>query len=416
MSRASPSAGPLRDWLRLLPLVLLLVGSALPIAFGAANASAPAHASGGAPAPSSALPIGRIPLRPLHEPHRAALLARTAAVNPSAYYGSEPAPMGIADFGVDGAGNGYTYQTSAFYGLTVLHKLSVDNSAISSRALTIQLNIVLSFDLGGVNYQYWVQDVAFLDTGTSNLQFENNIWNFSAGNGSMNAQSVSGNGTVYSGAVYIAGADSSLPGADVTISYPTQIGLLASVVVANYEPEVIFQYRDGYGLVTYDNAYFPFAVGATNVNYTVDGTSYNNLNLFDDAELTLGGPGNGASTTASAANLSMSLAYYNGRNFQSIPNAFNFGSDTAEAIAGVHPHLGAFGANGSLWDNLTYGTGALANLYNSSSTSSVEIVTQAGAGQLRINGTAPVPFAAAPVNVTLAPGNYSFALWSLGSL
>jgi hypothetical protein len=331
------------------------------------------------------------------------------------YYAAEPAPMGIADFGIDSQGNGLTYNTSAFLGDTYIRSLSVGSASIGSTALTIQLNIVLTFNVGNGSYQYWVQDVAFLDTSNNNLSFENNIWNFSLGQNGMDGSSVSGNGSIYGGQVYIAVAFG-VPGAVETISYPTHIGLLASTKVVGGVPEVVFEYSDGHGWVTYDNAIFPFAHGATDVNYTVDGTNYNPIGLFDDAELTLGGPGGGSQTTANAANLSMTLAFYNGRNYQSIQNAYNFGSDTAEGIDSVVPSLGLFRANGTLSDNLTYGSGSLSTLFDNSFAGIVNVITQVVGGTVVINGTHPIPFTVQPINLTLAPGNYSFAVYQGATL
>ena len=395
-----------------LATALLLLG--LPSVGSALASLAPAPAPPGpAVAPGGLAP--HLAAIPLHPPRSLAPLGRTASVNPTAYSSAEPAPMGITDFGVDGAGNGYTYQSSAFFGETYIQKLTVDNAGIGSTALTIQLNIVLSFDVGAANYQYWVQDVAFLDTGNRNLQFENNIWNFSGSGAGLDSNSVSGNGTIYSGSVYIAGASSTLPGEDITVAYPTQIGLIASVRTVNTRPQVVFQYRDTGKWVTYDNAIFPFAKSATNINYSVDGTGYNPIGLFDDAELILGGPGGGSTTAASAAKLSMSLSFFNGHNYQAVPNAFNFGSDTAETISNLVPSLGTYASNGSLWDNLSYGSGNLLPLYNASGTASVEIVTVAAGGVVSINGTTPIPFTTYPVNVTLAPGSYNFTMSSGGT-
>ncbi|MCI4366144.1 MAG: thermopsin family protease [Thermoplasmata archaeon] len=408
---------------RVLPgwLIVLALGMVLP-------ALAPSALGGPPPAPATAPVHGDLRALPaaipLHPPaHRPAMLHRDS-VNPYAFYASEPAPMGITDFGVNATGGGYTYQSSAFYGLTTIHKLATFSPGAGSNALSIQLNIVLTFTVGGTSYAYWVQDVAFVDTtqpSSPSVAFENNIWNFSSASASLDSGSVTGNGSLQQvGAslfAYITGAASGLPGNGVTLTLPTEIGLLASVIVVNTQPEVVFQYRDGHGLVTYDNALFPFAKKATNINYTVDGTNYNNFGLYNDAELILGGPGGGSSTGASSAQLSMSLEFYNGRNFQSVPNAYNFGSDTAESISNLSTSLGWTGRNGSLMDNLSYSTsGVLGGVYNDSYAGTVEIVTQAPTGTVVINGTSGIRFQQQPINLTMAPGNFSFSLYNGATL
>jgi hypothetical protein len=399
-------------WAGILFVLLLLAGPGLVPTGG--------HAPLGVPAPS-AVPHPALLHRaiPIHPPSRPLALTRTAAVNPYGFYSIEPAPMGITDFGVNGTGGGYTYQTSEFYGVTTIHKLSVYNPAISSAQLTIQLNVVLTFYVGGVSYQYWVQDVAFIDTSSPsspNVQFENNIWNFSSSGAGLDSNSVVGNGSIFSNSVYIASGSGT--GNGINLALPAQIGLLAAATVPTSgtysgDPEVIFQYRDGYGLETYDNAFFPFAHGATSVNYTVDGTNYNNFGLYNDAELVLGGPGNGYATSATSAQLSMSLSYFNGRNFQSVPNAFSFGSDTAEAISNLTTSLGSFAQNGSLMDNLSFKTtNSLKSVYNNSYVGTVNIVTEAANAVVKLNGTTGTHFSVGPINLTLAPGTYAFALYA----
>jgi len=419
---AFPSFATARSALPLLGALFVVVALTLPgasglLAFTSSHANAPAPSI--SPIPSG-LPAGGVPrltaIEPLHPPRSPAALAPGANVNPTAYYSSEPAPMGITDFGIGPSGRAYTYQTSEFDGTLNINKLTTYSSGASSSSLTVQLNIVLTFHRGGASYAYWIQDVAFLDTSSKYLWYENNIWNFSSSGAGISSSTVAGNGTIYSGQVYIAGASSSLAGNDVTVSYPTQIGLLCVASVVKNKPVVAFEYRYGSRWVTYDNAVFSFAKGATSVNFTVDGTGYNGYGLFNDAELILGGPGGGSSTAASAANLSMSLAYFNGVNFQAVPNAYNFGSDTAETISGVSTSRGVTPSNGSLSDVVGYGSSKLAQLYNSSFDASVLIFSQAPSGSLALNGTTSIAFAGSPINVTIAPGTYDFSLSVLGTV
>jgi thermopsin len=316
--------------------------------------------------------------------------------------------MGIADFGVDANQNPLVYSTSTFYGTTVLRSLSVYNAALSSAQMTIQLNVVLQFSSGGSEYYYWVQDVAFIDTSSNTIAFENNIWNLSSISNSIAMGSIVGNGTVYSNSVYIASASLSLPGNNVVLSYPATVVLRAGAAVVGGTPEALFDYNDGSGWVRYDTASFVWTNAVTSALYTVDGYGTLPNALFENAELTLGGPGNGANTTASAADLSMSLAYFNGHNIQQVLNAYNFGSDTAEAISGVTEARAVDATNGSLSAHVTYGSGSPANLYDRSYSAIVNISSPRISGTLEVSGTTGVPFQGYLINLTLAPGSYQF--------
>ncbi len=261
------------------------------------------------------------------------------AVNPNAYYSSEPAPMGIGDFGIGAGGNPYTYNTSEFLGNFSWQTLNLSESGTTQ--FSDQLNVVLQFVQNGVTYAYWIQDVAFMDSATNALTFENNIWNFTSN--CLNNSAVSGNGTVYpySGCQgYYAVGATTQPGASLTMPSPGDFALL----VRSYEtgtglPEVAFEYWDGVTsyYVTYDNVVFPWASGlSSDNNFVVDGFQYNPLGLFYDAELTIGGPGSASATQAqSSTHATSRLLYFNGHNFEAPPAVWNFGSNTAEAVSNI---------------------------------------------------------------------------------
>ncbi|HEV2137557.1 MAG TPA: thermopsin family protease [Nitrososphaerales archaeon] len=109
-------------------------------------------------------------------------------------YSTEPAPMGIADYGVGLAGP-YQYSTNAFLGSVYIGSLQTRN-ATGDPSMGLQLNIVLSFTDGNVQYAYWVQDIAQIDTSTNQIFFIDNIWNFTSHSANMIASAVSGNGQV----------------------------------------------------------------------------------------------------------------------------------------------------------------------------------------------------------------------------
>ena len=101
-------------------------------------------------------------------------------VNPYSLYRSEPAPMGIADYGIGPNNSPYAYNTTSFLGVIKIGSLSVVNNNTSSRSLSFQLNVNLEFNNSGIPYVYWVQDVFFLNTSTNAISFIDNIWNMSS--------------------------------------------------------------------------------------------------------------------------------------------------------------------------------------------------------------------------------------------
>lgn len=350
------------------------------------------------------------------------LAAPRFTVDPTALYSSEPAPMGIADFGVDPAtGAGYRYTTTEFVGTTDINGLTTRNNSLSDpRDLTIQLNVNFEVDDGSSVYTYWVQDVAFLNSSSRAVAFIDNVWNLSATSASMYNSTISGNGTTaYDGAVYYyySAAAYSLAGNDVTLTYPSQIALTMTVASHAGVPGVAFSYDDGAGWVTYDNIGIRFARGYTVPGFVVDGTNYNGGGLFDDGELILGGPGGGAATQDVSSRMTMTLDFDNGHNLQAVTNAYDFGSDTAEAISNVAPAGAYWRSNGSLYADEPNGAGSLGSLYNRSFVGILNITAPLTDGNVTLNGTSYGTFIGGEMNLTVAPGTYSVALYATnGSL
>lgn len=340
--RSAPPPRPLslRPSWTLAVAVALALGSVLVPVGNATGIASSAPSSVSLPAlvlVHPGLSFGRIAFPPVHA-HPLGLTA-PATVNPTGLYSSEPAPMGVGDFGVGAGGTPYTYSTSEFLGNFSWQSLNLQQSG--NTYFSDQLNVVLQFVQDGIIYAYWIQDVAIMNTATNELTFENNIWNFTSS--CFDNTGVIGNGTVtpYSGCQgYYAASASTQPGADRFMPNPGDFGLL----VRSYEngqglPEVAFEYWDGVTswYVTYDNVAWPWAKAVSaDHNFVVDGYQYNPLGLFYDAELIMGGPGSGAATLAlSVTHATSRLLYWNGHNFEAPPSVWNFGSNTAEAVSSI---------------------------------------------------------------------------------
>ncbi|WP_171823368.1 thermopsin family protease [Thermogymnomonas acidicola] len=171
-------------------------------------------------------------------------------------------------------------------------------------------------------------------------------------------------------------------------------------------PEVTFYYNDGYGWVAFDTVTFTFA---TNVSgkpvFEVNGFQYEPTGYtFYDAELILGGPGNGTGTQDMDSNVYLSLLYYNGHNFQEIANAYNFGSNTAETLWNATDSAYYYPQNGSLFalvKNSSTGD-ALGTIYTSNEVSFLNISTGFYSGYVEVNNTG-YAFSGWSANLTLAP-------------
>lgn len=347
-------------------------------------------------------------------------LTSALSVDPYAYYSSEPAPMGIADFGVDKAGNSYHYSTSTILGSVLLKKLTLYDSSHSTYIGTIQLNVVLWFKSGSQQYQFWVQNVVQIDTSSNTVNFENNIWNFTAGNSAgMGTNTVTGNGTTQSdgaGVNYYAAAAGSQSGNGASLTYPATVQVRVVAAVSGGTPEVYFEFDDGQGWQGFDVAQFSFTRSVSSDSFVVEGGSYVDSSFFSDAELVFGGECCGYSTAMTKGDVNLTLQFDNGHNLQEIPNAYGFGSDTGESVSSVSGALATAVPTGTMVSRLTSGSGSLNNLYDRSYSAIFNGTTTFASGTYSINGTSLGSFRNNEVNLTLAPGRYNISLRASATL
>jgi thermopsin/PEGA domain-containing protein len=334
-------------------------------------------------------------------------------IDPNMSYVSEPAPLGVTDFGVTPGGTGYAYGTPEFVASATIRSLSTFTSSSGSN-MTFQLNVEDVVSGGGSTYVYWIQDVAFVDTSARQFVWADNVWNLSAPGVGLSSNSVAGNGSVFGGTYY---ADQAFgyPGSPASYSEPTTI--LARVVASNVSgaPHVGFQYNDGSGWVTFDNVTFPFLTNGVNHGFLVSGFQYAPSGLYLNAEWTMGGPGGGLSQKALLSDADMGLSYWNGHNLQAVRAAYNHGGNTAEGISNIVDRFGASNGTGAVFGHATNGSGALGPLYGPSEVSTLRIGTgNLSSGVLLVNGVA-VSYIGSAANLTLAPGSYEINLTGNGT-
>jgi hypothetical protein len=333
-------------------------------------------------------------------------------INPYSFYSQEPAPMGIADYGLGINGQPYLYTTNQFLGI-ISGSINTYNASLNgdSNSLSFQLNVNLFFSDGNNNYAYWIQDVAYLNTSNNFVFFLDNIWNDSSFLGSsMYNSTVSGNGTVGNSqgtGFYYAWANQYLPGNFIYLPNPYKIQFLVVSYVTVYgQPAVAFMYNDGYGWITYDNAVFKFVNNLTNGPFfLVDGYNYEPDGNTYDAELIVGGPGGGTQTYDVSSQLMMYLEFWNGYNFQMVPNAYNFGDHTAEGISNVFSAEAIYPENGTFGAELINGSGQLGVLYQSNQLGYLNINLPINSGMLYVNNT-PYEFDNYGLYISLFPSSY----------
>ncbi|QKR00825.1 hypothetical protein GWK48_10910 [Metallosphaera tengchongensis] len=342
------------------------------------------------------------------------------------YYSSEPAPMGIADYGI-GPNGPFIRTTTQFEGKVTIYNLSAVSS-FNTPWVTFQLNVVLNYQYNGNTYALWAQDVAWYNTFNHTVTFEDNVWNMTAP--LANVTGVVGNGGIYNSnsSTYYAYGANNLPGSYYQLPLPGTFYLLVNVSVNSLgQPVIYFWYNDGFNWVEYDAVTVANVRLASNVYFMVNGFQYTGDGHYYDAELVMGGPGSGSSAYIFSSSTYLSLFYWNGHNFQGVANAYNFGSDTAETVSHVIDNNYYYLFSGELLAGVTAGNGTLGNLWESNTVSTLTVTTGVQDGYVLVyNDTYPyspsyegdaIPFVNGSATLTLFPTNYAILVYnSLGQL
>ncbi|MCI4335672.1 MAG: thermopsin [Thermoplasmata archaeon] len=341
-------------------------------------------------------------------------------VNPYRFYNREPAPVGEADYGIDAADTPSSYSTPIFYARLFLDNIATQNASLSEpRIATFQLNVNLYFTQNSTVYVYWIQDVLEYNTSSGITHFLDNVWNASGLGTQMLNSSITGLGTVTgspAGAYYFANAGAQA-GNVVTLQLPTEVDLQVVSETVGGAPGIAFEFQDGFGWQGFDTVSFPFAVGAVDSGFVVDGFQYRPDGAYLDAEVTIGGPGGGSQTKVDASSVNVELLYWNGHNLQAIVNAYNFGSDTAEGVTNLASTVQYSGENGTPAAALRINASAkLGPLFDRADVGIVNISTSVPAGALFVNGTFYGAYQGGQANLTVGPGNYTFSIYDAGFL
>jgi hypothetical protein len=330
--------------------------------------------------------------------------------------------MGVGDSGASTGGGG-PYATDSFVGEATIDSVVTFNASLgssSASAFSLQLNAFLDFSYGSASYVYWAQSVAGINSSSRSATFFDNVWNATSSPlPEITSMAISGQGTVSSfsgGSYYGDSAPCALPGACVTLTYPTNITLrLNASLSGTGEPEISFAYDDGFGFQTFDTATFVFAHGVTGFpGFVVSSTQQGSgcLRCYGDVELIVGGPAGGANTTLEGTSqILLGLYFWNGNDYEAVPAGLDHGLATAEGLSNASVALST-AANGSPLAELMAGSGSLGGLWNPRSVSTIEVsVTSVAPGGTVTVGSSPsTPFTGASVALEFIPGTYSISL------
>jgi len=268
----------------------------------------------------------------------------------SPLYTSSPAPTGIGDFGVQEV-NGHdvgtiSYTDSVKASVTLNHVEPIYVTSSAPDEFTMQLNTVMTnVDLfGNDSYQFWIQNVPIYQPSTQTLSFEDNIWNFSSPSFYFSANSVYAHGP---GGVVAAPELYFAQGPSYYMPTPFTVYAYNNVTVAQGRSTVFFNYTvvpsNGNAFSgSYDFVEFNSTPETTGVapapDFQINGKAVGDTNfLLNDAEIMLGGPGGGSTTTLFDFSGGMGLwVLPNGTStYQTVPSAYDFGTDTGETSEGI---------------------------------------------------------------------------------
>jgi len=271
-----------------------------------------------------------------------------------------PAPMGIGTFGVlntTGTAVPYTIETSSWEGSITINSVNtfmLDNDGALSttggnNTFGVQLNTVTNDTTVGSQSTgaFWTQNVMYWNLVPGTVTFLDNIWNFSSPATSLTSGTLySYNGTpVYPEFYYDFGPT-------VAVTLPVTVHLFLNSSTTDIAGIGYSTVRFGYDIVNaashvteaagvYDTVLFNSSLPAGSVPaspFLVSGSQLTPTNfLLYDAEIMIGGPGGGTTTSVYGISGTEQLQYWNSTDsaYVNPPSAWNVGTDTGETSEGI---------------------------------------------------------------------------------
>lgn len=356
-----------------------------------------------------------------------------------------PAPIGLATYGVrntTGIAQAFTLETQSWEGSITLNSpantfLLDNDGALSTNGTQnefgVQLNAVMNGTTVGnlSTYSFWTQNVLYFNfPSPGTITFLDNVWNFSSPAISLTAGTLySYNGTpVYPQYYYDFGPT-------YAVSYPLTVHLYLNSSITNLPNGYGYStVRFGYDIVnattdkseaagTYDTVLFNStrAIGTVPSSpFLVDGSQVTPTGFIPwDAEIMIGGPGGGTTTSVYGISGTEGLQYWNSTlgAYANAPSAWNVAGETGETSEGIAetyttPGTVDLGAGPffvtPLWNSTPGGNLGQATFSGPLSPSNAFVFATPG-NQLDSNyaGWAPTQ-TASTVDYVLPPGTYTF--------
>jgi thermopsin len=358
-----------------------------------------------------------------------------------------PAPIGLGAYGVrntTGTPQAFDLETQSWEGTITLNSpvnnflLDNDGAASTNGAdneFGVQLNAVMSGVTIGTSatYSFWTQNVLYFNfPSPGTVTFLDNVWNFSSPAFNLAPGTLySYNGTpVYPEYYYDFGPTFS-------ITYPLTVHLYVNSSVTDLKAtgDGYTTVKFGYDIVNgatgkseasgiYDTVLFASTTPIGHVPaspYLLDGSEYTPTGYIPwDAEIMLGGPGGGTTTSVYGISGSESLQYWDGSSHRYVnaPATWNVASETGETSEGIavsYTSPGTADLNTGpflttpLWNSTPGGNAGQATFAGPLSPSNAFVFASPGT-QLDTNyaGWAPTQ-TASTVDYVLPPGTYTFA-------
>lgn len=271
-----------------------------------------------------------------------------------------PAPMGLGVWGVEnttGTAVPYTIETNSWEGTITINNVNTflvsNDGALSTSGANntfgVQLNTVTTDTTVGTSTtnSFWTQNVAYWNLYPGSITLLDNVWNFSSPATALTAGTIySGNGTpVYPEYYYDFGPT-------IPVSLPVTVHLYLNSSTTDIAGIGYTTVRFGYDIVSaatlkseasgvYDTVLFASSLPVKDVPnspFLVDGSQLTPTDfLLYDAELMIGGPGGGTTTSVYGISGSESLQYWNAkdREYVTPPSAWNVATDTGESSEGI---------------------------------------------------------------------------------
>jgi hypothetical protein len=224
---------------------------------------------------------------------------------------SPPIATGIADYGqVSRNGSLSRYRTvfSQVTARATIYSLEARGSANDSNVVSLQLNTYLYVNSTGGNQVFWVQNIAFFDTNSDFLNFNNEIWNETSPSASLTNETISGT----AGDVVVKGTIASVKGYETYYSLPLDFDFYTNESRVPNGVEIMMGYQMKSGASQVKGIYDIISIeinGVTGTGFVVNGFSYDPASELYDTELVFGGPPGGTVTTFSLMNSTLSFRY-----------------------------------------------------------------------------------------------------------